>query len=46
MTIKDRKNVLNLFARTGTNYCPQVFLEECKYILKEKKIPDDILLTI
>ena len=25
--------------RTGKNYYPQVFLEECKYIAKEKKIP-------
>ena len=22
--------------KTGKNYTPQVFLEECKYILKEK----------
>ena len=32
--------------RTGKNYYPQVFLEECKYVVKEKKIPkyitDDI----
>ena len=25
--------------RTGKNYYPQVFLEECKYVVKEKKIP-------
>ena len=25
--------------RTGENYYPQVFLEECKYITKEKKMP-------
>ena len=24
--------------RTGKNYFPQVFLEECKYVAKEKKI--------
>ena len=24
--------------RTGKNYSPQVFLEECKYVVKEKKI--------
>ena len=24
--------------RIGKNYYPQVFLEECKYIVKEKKI--------
>ena len=28
---------------TGQNYCPQVFLEECKYGLKEKKIPKYII---
>ena len=32
--------------RTDKNYHPQVFFEECKYIVKEKKIPkyvtDDI----
>ena len=25
--------------RTSKNYYPQAFLEECKYIIKEKKIP-------
>ena len=25
--------------RTGKNYYPQVFLEECKYVVKEKKMP-------
>ena len=29
--------------RTGKNYYPQVFLEECKYIVKEKKIPKYII---
>ena len=24
--------------KTGKNYYPQVFLEECKYIIKEKKV--------
>ena len=32
--------------RTGKNYYPQVFLEECKYVVKEKNLPmyiiDDI----
>ena len=23
--------------RIGENYCPQVFLEECKYVVKKKK---------
>ena len=25
--------------RTDKNYGPQVFLEECKYVIKEKNIP-------
>ena len=25
---------------TGKNYYPQVFLEECKYVVKEKKMPE------
>ena len=30
--------------RTGKNYYPQVFLEECKYVVKEKKrIPKCII---
>ena len=32
--------------RTGKNYCPQVFLEECKYAVKEKKKFLSISLTI
>ena len=28
--------------RTGKNYYPQVFLEECKYVVKEKKISEYI----
>ena len=28
--------------RTGKNYYPQVFLEECKYAVKEKKMPEYI----
>ena len=35
--------------RTGKIYHPQVFFEECKYIVKEKKIPkyvtDDIQIS-
>ena len=30
--------LINSVFRTGKNYYPQVFLEECKYIVKEKKI--------
>ena len=29
--------------RTSKNYYPQVFLEECKYVIKEKKIPKFII---
>ena len=25
--------------RIGKNYFPQVFLEECKYVVKEEKMP-------
>ena len=28
---------------TGKNYYPQVFLKECKYVVKEKKIPKYII---
>ena len=28
--------------RTGKNYYPQVVFEECKCIVKEKKMPKDI----
>ena len=28
--------------RTGKNYYPQVFLEECKYVVKEKQTPEYI----
>ena len=38
--------LINSVFRIGKNYYPQVFLEECKYVVKEKKIPkyliDDI----
>ena len=30
--------------RTGKNYYPQVFLEECKYVIKERKISKEILM--
>ena len=29
--------------RTGNNYYPQVFLEECKYVITEKKVPKYII---
>ena len=28
--------------RTGKNYYPQAFVEECKYAFKEKKMPEYI----
>ena len=28
--------------KTGKNHYPQVFLEECKYVIKEKKTPEYI----
>ena len=28
--------------RTGKNCCCQVFLEECKYVVGEKKVPEYI----
>ena len=38
--------MINSSFRTGNNYNPQVFLEECKYTVKEKQmskyITDDI----
>ena len=30
--------LINSVYRTGKNYYPQVFLEECKYVVKEKKM--------
>ena len=35
--------LLDSVFRTGKNYYPQVFLEECKYFVKEKKIPKYII---
>ena len=31
------------FFRSGKKYYPQVFLEECKYVVKEKKFPKYII---
>ena len=33
-------NLINSIFRTGNKYYPQVFLEECKYVDKEKKMPE------
>ena len=35
--------LIDSFFRTSKNYYPQVFLEECKYVVKEKKIPKYII---
>ena len=35
-------NLIDSVFRTGKNYYPSVFLEECKYIVKEKKMPEYI----
>ena len=32
--------LIDSFFRTNKNYNPQVFLEECKYVVKEKKMPE------
>ena len=37
------KVLLNSDFRTGKNFYPQVFLEECKYVVKEKMIPKYII---
>ena len=31
--------LINTVFRTGKNYYPQLFLEECYYVVKEKNIP-------
>ena len=31
--------MIHFVFRTSKNYCPEVFLEECKYIVKGKKMP-------
>ena len=35
--------LINPVFRTGKNYYPQVFLEECKYVIERKKIPEHII---
>ena len=35
--------MINSVLRTGKIYYPQVFLEECKYVVKEKKISKYII---
>ena len=35
-------NLIDSVFRTGKNYYPQVFLEECKYFVIKKKMPEHI----
>ena len=35
-------SLINSVLRTGKNYYPQVFLEECKYVAQEIKMPEYI----
>ena len=35
--------LINSVFRADKNYYPQVFLEECKYVVKKKKIPKYII---
>ena len=35
--------MINSVFRKGNNYYPQVFLEECKYVVKEKNISKHII---
>ena len=34
--------MINSLFKTGKNYYPQVLLEECKYVVKEKKMSEYI----
>ena len=34
--------LIDFVFRTGKNYYPQVFLEQCKYAVEEKKMPEYI----
>ena len=35
--------MINFFFGTGKNYYPQVFLDECKYDIRQKKMPECII---
>ena len=37
--------LINSVFRTGYNYYPQVFLEECKHIVKKKRFQSILLMT-
>ena len=34
--------LINSILRAGKKYYPQVFLEDCKFVVKEKKMPENI----
>ena len=38
MTISSTIILIESVFRTGINFYPEVFLEDCKYVVKEKKI--------
>ena len=38
-------NLINSVFRMGNNYYPQEFLEQCKYVVKEKKCQSMLLTT-
>ena len=38
--------LIDFVFRTGKNYYPLVFSEECKYVVKEKKMPKCIIKDI
>ena len=40
--IKYQKKLVNRDQRIGKNYYLQMFLERCKYVVQEKKIPEYI----
>ena len=39
-------NLIDSVFRKGKNYYPQVFVEECKHVVKEKKMPKYITANI
>ena len=39
LTISSTIILIESVFRTGINFYPEVFLEDCKYVVKEKKIP-------
>ena len=39
-------NLIDSVFRKGKNYYPQVFVEECKYVVKGKKMPEYITANI